>query len=173
LSGFIGKDLSFGGIVVGVRKGVTKKNKPFGIVKMEDYSGQGELALFGKDWSEYQNYFNEGNALFVSGSVQTPPWDPSRFEFKIGGVEFLADVKEKDIMKLTISAKVEDLDDVTCNDLLECLQSHQGKSTLYFNLFDENTEGHLNLKASTISVDVCSEVIRFLDNSPELHYQIN
>lgn len=173
LSGFVGKDLSFGGIVVGVRKGVTKKNKPFGIVKMEDYSGQGELALFGKDWSEYQNYFNEGNALFVSGSVQTPPWDPSRFEFKIGGVEFLADVKEKDIMKLTISAKVEDLDDVTCNDLLECLQSHQGKSTLYFNLFDENTEGHLNLKASAISVDVCSEVIRFLDNSPELHYQIN
>ena len=173
LSGLVGKDLVLGGIVIGVRTGITKKNKPFGIVKMEDYSGQGELALFGKDWSSFQNYFNEGNALYITGSVQTPPWDPSRFEFKIGGVEFLADVKEKDISKLTISAKVNDLDDMTCNDLLKCLQSHQGKSALFIKLYDESSQGVINLKASAINVDVCSEVIRFLDNCPELHYQIN
>ena len=39
------RDLLLGGIVTDVREGRTKNDKPYGIVKIEDYSGSGELPL--------------------------------------------------------------------------------------------------------------------------------
>ena len=31
----------------------SKTNKPFGIVTIEDFEGQGELALFGEEWTKW------------------------------------------------------------------------------------------------------------------------
>ena len=42
-------DLVLGGIVTGVREGYTKTGKPYGIAKVEDYSGTAEFAFFGND----------------------------------------------------------------------------------------------------------------------------
>ena len=39
-------DLTLGGIVTGVREGYTKTGKPFGVAKVEDYSGTTEFAFF-------------------------------------------------------------------------------------------------------------------------------
>lgn len=39
------RDLILGGIVTGVREGYTKTGKPYGIAKMEDYSGTAEFAF--------------------------------------------------------------------------------------------------------------------------------
>ena len=45
-------DLVLGGIVTGVREGYTKTGKPYGIAKVEDYSGTAEFAFFGNEWVE-------------------------------------------------------------------------------------------------------------------------
>lgn len=39
------RDLILGGIVTGVREGYTKSGKPYGIAKVEDYSGVAEFAF--------------------------------------------------------------------------------------------------------------------------------
>ena len=45
------RDISFGGIVTAVKEGQTRNGKPYGIVKMEDFSGGGEIPLFGDEWA--------------------------------------------------------------------------------------------------------------------------
>ena len=54
------RDLILGGIVTGVREGYTKSGKPYGIAKVEDYSGVAEFAFFGNEWVEKKNFFSEG-----------------------------------------------------------------------------------------------------------------
>lgn len=49
-------DLVLGGIVTGVREGYTKTGKPYGIAKVEDYSGTAEFAFFGNEWVEKKNF---------------------------------------------------------------------------------------------------------------------
>lgn len=39
------RDLILGGIVTGVREGYTKTGKPYGVAKVEDYSGVAEFAF--------------------------------------------------------------------------------------------------------------------------------
>ena len=49
-------DLTLGGIVTGVREGYTKTGKPFGVAKVEDYSGTAEFAFFGNEWVEKKTF---------------------------------------------------------------------------------------------------------------------
>mgnify|MGYP000414642011 FL=1 len=51
------RDLTMGGIVTAVREGYTKTGKPYGIAKVEDYSGSAEFAFFGNEWVEKKNFF--------------------------------------------------------------------------------------------------------------------
>ena len=41
-----------------VREGYTKTGKPYGIAKVEDYSGSAEFAFFGNEWVEKKNFFS-------------------------------------------------------------------------------------------------------------------
>lgn len=50
------RDLTMGGIVSAVREGYTKTGKPYGIAKVEDYSGSAEFAFFGNEWVEKKNF---------------------------------------------------------------------------------------------------------------------
>ena len=173
LSDYSGKEVTLGGIVTNIRTGLTKKNKPYGIVKMEDYSTSGEIMLYGRDWEMLQNNFAVGNALYITANVQSPPWNPNLLELKISRVDYLADIKENGIFKLTLSMKMADLDDNTCADLLNCFQKHEGKTALFFNIFDEEHQARVNLKASRMKVDVCKDLLNVLEKRPDIHYQIN
>ena len=100
---FANQDVMIGGIVTDLRIGQTKTGKPYGIVKMEDYSGAGELALFGDDWANFSGYFQIGNSLFVTARVEERQWKQNTYELKIGRVEFLTDVKDQKIKSITIT----------------------------------------------------------------------
>lgn len=51
----VGREVLAGGIVTGFREGTTKTGNPFGILKVEDFTGSGEIALFGQDYIEYRD----------------------------------------------------------------------------------------------------------------------
>ncbi len=167
------KQITFGGIVTSVREGVSKRNTAYGIAKLEDYNGQGEIALFGSDWSAFRNSFIVGNALYITARVQPKRWDSTQFETKIEKVEFLADVKENSIDKITVTANINSLEESFCEDFLSCCQEHKGKTMLYFKLYDEKSKSHINLKAAGCKIDACNEILNCLDNRDGITYQIN
>ena len=168
-----GQPITIGGIVTLVREGVSKRNTAYGIAKMEDYSGQGEIALFGTDWSTFRNYLIPGNALYITGRAQPKRWDPSQIELKIEKVEFLADIKETAIEKITISAGIDNLDETFCEDFISYCLENKGKTTVYFNLNDNKSKSHIYLKATGCQVDVCKEMLDFLDSQNGITYKIN
>ena len=51
-----GREMLLGGIVTDFREGMTKTGKPYGVVKIEDFTGSGEIALFGNNYIEYSKY---------------------------------------------------------------------------------------------------------------------
>ena len=108
---YANSDLKLGGMVTGVRKGITKTGKPYGIVQFEDYSGSMELPLFGQDWAEWASYMEVGNTLMIYARCQPRQWNPNQLELKIGKIDFLADIKDSVIEKITIAMNVDALDD--------------------------------------------------------------
>lgn len=172
VSALIGQDITFGGIVTDIRQGHTKTGKPYGIVKMEDYSGAGELPLWGDDWARLSGYFSIGNSLFVTARVEERKWGKGSGELKVGRVEFLSDVKEQKIKSITISLKIDELEETVMEELSSLMGQNQGHTELYFNIIDKKKQIHLMLQSKKCQVSLNSDIIDFLQNN-EITFRIN
>ena len=73
LETFKGKEINIAGIITAKREGKTKTGKDFGILTLEDFSGTYELAFFGKDYTDFRQYFIDETAIYVKGKVG-PKW---------------------------------------------------------------------------------------------------
>jgi DNA polymerase-3 subunit alpha len=62
--------LSFGGFVTDFIVKTTAKGTPYGILKIEDFSGNIEMRLFGKNFQIVQPYGIKGSAIRINGVVE-------------------------------------------------------------------------------------------------------
>ena len=167
------RDLILGGIVTGVREGYTKTGKPYGIAKMEDYSGSAEFAFFGNEWVEKKNYFAEGMFLYMHGKCQPKQWRQEEWEVKINTIELLSDVKERVIEKITVSVPLSVIDDQLIMEISSLVKANPGNAELCFLIRDDEGQMRVNLSSRSVKVAVKKELISYLKNQPMLEYKIN
>ena len=170
------EDLTFGGIVTSVSQRWTKTNKPFGIVTIEDFEGQGELALFGEEWTKWQSMLQEEYHVYITAQcVQRFRNNPDAYDMVIKKIEFLSDVKEKSIEKFTVYMDATMFNDAQLTDLETTLKSSDGKVPLYINIHDAKNNTNIQLYSRNITVDVNKKLLTSLDEMAELgvRYGIN
>ncbi len=168
-----GREITMGGIVTAVRRGVGKTGNPYGIAKLEDYSGSAELAFFGNDWVVFQGYLNEGTFLFMRARCQGKQWRPDELEIKVTSMELLPDVKEKLIEKITISLPLSFLNAATVTELSELTKKSPGNAELYFEVLDDEQNMKVDLMSRPVKLSVDKELINYLNEQPELAFRIN
>ena len=174
-------ELTFGGIVSSVTSRFTKNNKPFGIVTIEDFNGQGELALFGDEWTKWQHMLKEEYIVYITATMrQRFANAPNSLELVIKSVEFMNDVKDKRIERFTIYIDSTLLHNSRMNDLEVLLKSNPGNVPLYFNVHDSEHNTDLTLLSHNTTIDPSKKLLNFLDdlnNETEEHetvrYAIN
>ena len=167
------KDLIIGGIVTGVREGQTKKGNPFGIAKVEDYSGSSEFAFFGSDWVEKKSFFNVGMFLYMKGKCQPKQWRHDEYEVKINTIELLPEVKDKIIEKLTITLPLSAIDEELIEELDAMVKAHPGNAELCFNIQDEEGQMYVNMFSKSNKITVHKELMAYLEAHPLLSSKIN
>ena len=166
------RDLVMGGIVTGVREGYTKTGKPYGIAKLEDYSGSFEFVFFGNEWVEKKNFFMEGMFLYLKGKCQPKQWRQNEFEVKVNTIELLPDVKEEVIEQLTISAPLSEINDEFIAEFSSLVKAHPGKVTLNFYVKDDEGQ-HISLTSKSMKINVQKDIIAYLKEQTMLSYKIN
>ena len=170
------EELTFGGIVTSVSQRWTKTNKPFGIITIEDFEGQGELALFGEEWTKWQSMLQEEYHVYITAQcVQRFRNNPDAYDMVIKKIEFLSDVKEKSIEKFTVYMEATMFNDAQLTDLETTLKSSDGKVPLYINIHDAKNNTNIQLYSRNITVDVNKKLLTSLDEMAELgvRYGIN
>lgn len=168
-----GREVLLGGIVTGFREGMTKNGKPYGILKIEDFTGSGEIPLFGQDYIEYSKYGKIGMYLLITARVEPSRWDPNKLDFKIGTVNLLQDEKDKLIEKISITVPIHDLDEPTINELSVLIKNNPGHSLLYFKVVDGEHNISLNLFSQNIRLNVTRELVDFLQENENIDFKIN
>ena len=167
------EDVTLGGIVTSVQSRFGKSNKPWGIVTLEDFDGPGDLVLFGDDWLNLNGKFIEGAAVYVIGKMQARFSNSDQKELKVTNVELLQSVKEKAVDRITISMITDMLDEQIVEDLSELINSHPGKTKLFFQLRDSQGKNHVLLRSKNSGVDVRHTLIDYIDKHEMLDYHIN
>ena len=166
-------DILLGGIVTGFREGMTKTGKPYGILRLEDFTGSGEIALFGQNYIDYAKYGKEGMYLLISGKMEPRKYKENVFDFNIASIKLLQDEKDKLIENISITLPIHDLDEQTVNELTTIIHNNPGNSLLYFKVVDGNNNISLNLFSRSVRLTVTKELVDYLTENEIIDFKIN
>lgn len=146
--------VTIGGLVTKVSTKVSRKGSEFTIVEIEDFSGKGELRLFGRNHQNYKDRFHENDAVYVTLSYRPSRYSSDRMDMNIEQIESLDEVKGKVANQVTIYLPMDYHD----TDLFEKLSRHQGetrKGDLYLELIDMESKQTIKIHSrKRISVDM-------------------
>ena len=163
--------ITLGGIVTSVRNGISKSNKPYAIITMEDYSGSGELALFGQDFLDFAHQFVVGTSLYITAKIVPGRFDPTRFSMQFNSIRLMEDVKNSIIDNIYINIPVEELSETLVNDILAEAEESEGNTKLYFCIISPDNTG-IDLYSTKFKVTVTRHFLNILERD-NLTYTIN
>ncbi|MEX2513928.1 MAG: DNA polymerase III subunit alpha [Cyclobacteriaceae bacterium] len=165
-------EIKLAGAVTSFAHRTTKKGNPFGTLTMEDYHGAHTFFLFGEDYVKFKQYFMTGWFLYLSGSVHPNKFKTGEYEFKINQIHLLNEIRGKMIKGLRVHIGLDDLS----LDLMEKLENissrYKGEAKLYINVIDNKENITLDLMSSKYKVDPSNEMIKALEQLPEIAYKI-
>jgi DNA polymerase-3 subunit alpha len=171
---YANQDITFGGIVNGIAKeGQTKNGSPFGIAVLEDYSGTLEIPMFGEEWARWKGYFTVGNPLFITAKIEPHRFRPNEYDLRIGKIEFLSDIKDKKVEKLTVDISLEKLTEDIMEEFIALVDSSPGTTSLFISIKDNETKTNIHLLSHTHTINVNKKVLDFLSEKQMFSYTIN
>ncbi len=154
-----------GGMVTGEQHLTTSTGRPFGKFKLEDYSGEYEFALFGKDYEQFRPLLYKGYFLMLKGAVRPRPYNPEELEVKINSMIQLHEVGEDVIKEININIFVEDLTAELRCELVKRFKKSKGKTRLSIHIIDSRTGVHVALQPRKLRVRITQELLDFLNDN--------
>ncbi|MDH6353841.1 DNA polymerase-3 subunit alpha [Dysgonomonas sp. PH5-45] len=167
------REVTFGGLVTDMREGFTKNGKPYMIIKVEDFSGSGEIALFGDDYINFGKYGRPGLYVFVKGRIQSRRFDANQYELKINSIQLLPDVKDHLIEKIVITLPLHELNNQMIEELAILTKNNLGNTLLYFEVVDGERNMKIELFARNFKINVKKELIDFLEENESIVFKVN
>lgn len=173
LEPFKNKEICIAGIVTGFENRTSKTGNAFGKLILEDYQGNLELMLFGKDFIEFNKFMVQGIYVFVKARVQERYNQPGSLEIKIKSMELLEALKENSFNSIRVKIKLRELDDNLLQKLEALMNSHQGKSNLEFFVEDDESRQNVKLYSRKQKVAINTEFLAGIDQLKSLRYELN
>ena len=166
------EEVTIGGIVTSIRVGESKSGNPYGIVRMEDFAGSGEIPLFGRDWLTYRSFFMEGASLFIRLKFEPHRFKQGVFNIIISSVDLLAEIKDQLVQKITFEVPLDKLTVAMVEDLAEIVKENPGHADLIFNIHAaDNTQ--LSLLSRKTQLHVGQPIVQFIREHPDISIHIN
>ncbi|MDR1526189.1 MAG: DNA polymerase III subunit alpha [Dysgonamonadaceae bacterium] len=168
----IQQELLMGGMVIGYREGFTRNNSPFGILKMEDFSGSAEIPLFGRDYIEYGKYGRPNMYLLLKGMYVPHPHNPTTINFRVLSIHPLNEVKDNLVQTMTVTLPLHQLDDQIIADLSSLIRKNPGHTTLYFKIEDKERQLSVSMASDQGKYVIDRSIVQYLEEH-QLEFAIN
>lgn len=139
--------IRLGCFVTSCQHRISQKGKKFGILNLEDFSGNAEITLFGETYIKYLNYFEPGTCLYIIGRFEK--WEKrNEWNFRINEISLLETVKKTLTKVLELTIMPELLKQNQVDFISENIKKHPGNSRLKMNFFEPKG----NITASLVSM---------------------
>lgn len=135
----LGKGFHFACIVTAIHVGITKNNKDYGRITLEDYKDKYTWMLFGEDFTKYRHLFEPGKRLFVKAVPKSRDWaskndrkQETRYDLKPLDIFYLEEAYDKLCKEVNLIISINDISRPLANQLKTQLEQSKGK--IPFNL---------------------------------------
>ncbi len=168
-----GRDISFAGIITEVRSGITKTNKPYGSITIEDYTDSHKIMFFSNDWVDYSKYCILGYALYFKAKVQPRPFGDNELEIKMKSINMLANIREEMVKSISIVVPVQLVTDELITELKAHTDNTKGKVELKFKIIDREENIAVDMHSRGQRIDLTDELLSYLKMREEIDFKLN
>jgi DNA polymerase-3 subunit alpha len=169
----INKEIIIGGIITAYKQGNTKTGNPYGVLKLEDFTGSAEIPLFGKDFIEYSKYGHQNMYLLINGKFQPRQYKEAVLDFKISSIrQMTEEIKNSLIKKISVKLSLQELNEEIINELASMIKNNPGNCSLYFKIEDIERFFSVSLYAEMYKFAIDRKFIRFLEEK-QIRFTIN
>ena len=171
---FKDKEVTVAGIVTSARDAVTKNNKPYGRLTLQDYSDSYEFFMFGKDYQEFRKYFYEDSALLVKAKVQPRRFGKEgQYELKIKQIHLLSEVREEMVKSINLKVSLADIDEEFIDSMNQFAKSKGGKVLLKLDIIDAAENISVQMFSRRKKVDLSDEFINYLNSKSTVQFTLS
>ena len=155
------------GIVTDVKNMTTKSGNPGAKAAIEDFSGNYEFALFGKDYQSFYPMLKPHEQVFIEGEVapryrlspeEAASGKKAPFVFRMRSVSLLGLVGESLIKSVEFTLDTSLLNAGFRKDLISMLKEYKGNTRLEIRLLDKSSGYKINFFSKKFSVRACQEL---------------
>ena len=141
MEAYVGKNLTFGGIITNVQHRVAKNGKGWGTFVLEGYDESYEFKIFGEEYLKFRHFFIQNNFTFMKVMIKegwvnqdTGKKTDPRMQFVL--VQYLQDVLSTFAKKLILLLNVKDIEAEFIHKLNRLFQENKGENTVSFEIME-------------------------------------
>ncbi|PJJ10492.1 DNA polymerase III alpha subunit [Flavobacterium sp. 1] len=138
---YVGKNLTFGGIITNVQHRVAKNGKGWGTFMLEGYDESYEFKIFGEEYLKFRHFFIQNNFTFMKVLIkegwvnqETGKKTDPRMQFVL--VQYLQDVLSTFAKKLILLLNINDIETEFIHKLNRLFQEYKGDNTVSFEIME-------------------------------------
>ena len=179
-----GRQIVAGGIVTGIRNGISKKGSPYAIATIEDKDGKGEIALFGEDYGQYASFFTPNAYVVVMMTIEDK-WNNGNLRKNINKVFYMQQLLSKNRFRsLTLRMPAEMVDNQLIEQLNRTLKRNKVGATtpsaetersvvpVNIQLIDNKHHRKVNLYSRTHSVELGPDIMHLVEETPGIEMEL-
>ncbi|MGN6509165.1 MAG: DNA polymerase III subunit alpha, partial [Chitinophaga sp.] len=167
------KDFRMAVYVSGAVERISRNNKQFGIMTLEDYTGKFEFALWSEDFLKFNTHFKTGLCLYVHGGFKPRRFNENEYEFRVNSMQLLQEVKRTHTRKIGLITMPQFITPQLIDFLSDNIQKNPGKAEIYCQLIDRDEELMVKMHTFTKHVEMNDELAQFLESQPDIDVYID
>ncbi|SIN72678.1 DNA polymerase III subunit alpha [Chitinophaga niabensis] len=152
---------------------ISRNNKQFGIMALEDMTGKFEFALWSEDYLKFTTHFKAGLCLYVNGAFKSKRFNENEYEFKIQGMHLLQEVKRAHTRKLGLVTQPQHITPEIIDFLVDNAAKNPGKCEIYLQLIDRQEDLTVKLHTFNRHIEMNDELAQFLMKQPDIDIYID
>lgn len=173
------KELVVACIVTNVKSATGKNGKPYGKITIEDYSDTYDFTLFGKDFVDFDKFFKQDYSLLIRGKIQDKFYsrdkdkdkrnnENTEQEFKITGVNILAEARENLVKSVSLKIPVSNLTRELLSEIDILAGANKGKINLRFLFYEPDGKVWVEMFSRSHRIRLSNEVLDFFNSNPKI-----
>ena len=158
--------------VTGAQERISRNNRQFGIMTIEDYTGKFEFALWSEDFIRFAPYLKPGLCLFINGGFKAKRFNDSEYEFKVGSIQLLQEVKKTHTKKVGLVTMPKFITREFVDFLVDNMAKYPGASELYLQLIDRDNGMAVKLHTFNKHIEMNDELAHYLTQQRDIDIYI-
>ena len=155
-----GEEVSLGGIIVAIKRIITKKGERMAFVRLEDLEGVCEIVVFPKAFAKANALLNVDNLIFVKGHVDMRGEKPKVISAEIFPLD---EVKERMTKEIHVTIRLPGLEEELLTQLKKIFLSYQGNCQVFLHFIDGDKEKTVVRAGKNIRVSPSPKMVKEIE----------